>query len=150
RQDLPPLDRTALGPAAGLRRGGYVLKEASGGAGTARLILIASGSEISVALQAAGQLEVGGTPTRVVSLPCWELFEAQPRAYRDEVLPPAVTARVAVEAASPFGWERYVGFRGRVVGMPRFGASAPAEVLGEKFGFTAGNVVQVALEVLGG
>jgi len=150
RQDLPTLDRTAHGRAAGLRRGGYVLKEASGGAGTARLILIASGSEISVALQAAGRLEAAGTPTRVVSLPCWELFEAQPRSYRDEVLPPAIPARVAVEAASPFGWERYVGISGRVVGMDRFGASAPAEVLGEKFGFTAENVVRVAREVLEG
>ncbi|MFU8856809.1 MAG: transketolase [Deferrisomatales bacterium] len=150
RQDLPTLDRAGLGPAEGLRRGGYVLKEAAGGAGTARLVLIASGSEVAPALDAAAQLEGRGTPTRVVSLPCWELFEAQPREYRDETLPPSVTARVAVEAASPFGWERYVGPRGAVVGMPRFGASAPAEVLGEKFGFTAENVVRVALEVLGG
>lgn len=148
RQDLPTLDRTALAPASGLRRGGYVLREAGGGAGAARLLLIASGSEVPLALEAAADLEEWGTPTRVVSLPCWELFEAQPKDYRDEVLPPAVTARVAVEAASPFGWERYVGPRGRVVGMPRFGASAPAEVLGEKFGFTRANVVRVAQEVL--
>ncbi|MEW6490393.1 MAG: transketolase [Thermodesulfobacteriota bacterium] len=148
RQDLPTLDRTAFAPASGLRRGGYVLREAAGGAAAARLLLIASGSEVALALDAAADLEERGTPTRVVSLPCWELFEAQPRQYRDEVLPPVVTARVAVEAASPFGWERYVGPRGRVVGMPRFGASAPAEVLGEKFGFTRENVVRVALEVL--
>jgi transketolase len=149
RQDLPTLDRASLGPAAGLRRGGYVLKEASGGAAAARLLLIASGSEVPLALQAAELLEARGTPTRVVSLPSWELFEAQPQSYRDEVFLRAVTARVAVEAASPFGWERYVGLGGRVVGMDRFGASAPAEVLGEKFGFTAENVVRVALEVLG-
>jgi len=149
RQDLPTLDRTALGPASGLRRGGYVLREAEGGPDAVQLILIASGSEVPLALQAAEQLEGGGTPTRVVSLPSWELFGAQPQAYRDEVLPPGVTARVAVEAASPFGWERFVGFQGRVVGMPSFGASAPAEVLAEKFGFTAENVERVAREVLG-
>jgi transketolase len=147
RQDLPTLDRAALAPASGLRRGGYVLREAAGGA--PRLLLIASGSEVPLALEAAADLEERGTPTRVVSLPCWELFEAQPREYRDQVLPPAVTARVAVEAASPFGWERYVGPRGRVVGMPGFGASAPAEILAEKFGFTRENVVRVAREVLG-
>lgn len=149
RQDLPTLDRSGLGPASGLCRGGYVLKEAEGGAGTVRLVLLASGSEVPLALSAATLLEVRDIPTRVVSLPSWELFEAQPRAYRDEVLLPAVAARVAVEAASPFGWERYVGPRGRVVGMPRFGASAPAEVLGEKFGFTPENVERVALEVVG-
>jgi transketolase len=148
RQDVPTLDRSAVGPAEGLRRGGYVLREASGGAPAARLILIASGSEVALALAAADRLEGDGKPTRVVSLPCWELFEAQPAAYRNEVLPPAVAARVAVEAAGPFGWERYVGPRGAVVGMTRFGASAPAGVLAEKFGFTVDNVVRVAREVL--
>ncbi len=149
RQNVPTVDRKRLAPASGLRRGGYVLQEASGGADAVRAILIASGSEVGIALDAARQLESEGTPTRVVSLPCWELFETQPGAYRDEVLLPAVTARVAVEAASPFGWERYVGSQGRVAGMDRFGSSAPAEVLAEKFGFTPEHVVSAVREALG-
>src|SRR6202035_1249830 len=99
-------------------------------------ILIGTGSEVHVCLAARDQLQAKGVPTRVVSLPCWSIFEAQGRAYRDDVLPPQVTARVAVEAASVFGWERYVGDRGAVVGMTRFGASAPADVLFREFGFT--------------
>jgi transketolase len=146
RQNLPTLDRVALGPAAGLQRGGYVLKEAQDG--VPRLILIASGSEVPLALAAAEELEDRGISTRVVSLPSWELFEAQPTTYRDEVLPPEIVARVAVEAASPFGWDRYVGRAGRVVGVPRFGASAPAGILAEQYGLTAENVVRTALEVL--
>ncbi|MBI5017641.1 MAG: transketolase [Deltaproteobacteria bacterium] len=146
RQGLPTLDRSTLGPAAGLRRGGYILKEARGGA--PELLLIASGSEVHLALTAARILEDEGVATRVVSLPSWDLFEAQPASYRDEVLPPAVTARVAVEAASPFGWDRYVGFRGRMVGVARFGASAPADVLAERLGLTADNVVRTSRQVL--
>ncbi|MBI5446655.1 MAG: transketolase [Deltaproteobacteria bacterium] len=148
RQNVPTLDRARLAPAAELRRGGYVLKEAAGGASAARLLLIASGSELHLALGAAEGLEEKGFPTRVVSLPSWELFEEQPRDYREAVLPPALTARVAVEAASPFGWERYVGAAGRVVGVSRFGASAPAPVLGAEFGFTVENVTRTALEAL--
>ncbi len=148
RQAVPVLDRSALAPASGLRRGAYVLKEASGGPDAARLILIGTGSEVHVALEAARLLEAEGIPARVVSMPSWELFEAQEPAYREWVLPPRLTARVAVEAASTFGWERYVGTRGRVVGIDRFGASAPAEVLAEKFGFTAENVARAAREVL--
>ncbi len=150
RQNVPVLDRSTLGPAGGLRRGAYVLREAGGGPGAIRLILIATGSEVHLALEAAGRLEAEGVPTRVVSLPSWELFEAQDRAYRDEVLPPRVEARVAVEAGATFGWERYVGTRGRVVGLDRFGASAPAAVLAERFGFTAENVVRAARELIGG
>ncbi len=150
RQNVPVLDRGALGPAEGLRRGAYVLREAAGGPDAVRLILIATGSEVHLALGAAERLEADGVATRVVSLPSWELFEAQERSYRDEVLPPRVEARVAVEAGATFGWERYVGARGRVVGLDRFGASAPAAVLAERFGFTVDNVVRAAREVIGG
>jgi transketolase len=103
---------------------------------------------VPLTLAAAEELEDRGISTRVVSLPSWELFEAQPTTYRDEVLPPEIVARVAVEAASPFGWDRYVGRAGRVVGVPRFGASAPAGILAEQYGLTAENVVRTALEVL--
>ena len=149
RQDVPTLDRGHLAPASGLQRGGYVLREGSRGGADLDLILVASGSEVHLALDAAKRLEADGTAVRVVSLPCWELFEEQDTTYRDAVLPPAVTHRIAVEAAHPFGWERYVGLGGRVVGMPRFGASAPAEVLADKFGFTVDHVVEVAKELLG-
>jgi transketolase len=148
RQSVPVFDRAKLGPASGLARGGYVLREASGGSSAARLLLVASGSEVHVALQAADALEARGLSTRVVSLPSWELFEEQDRAYREAVLPPELTARVSIEAASPFGWERYVGSRGRSVAMQGFGLSGPAELLGGRFGFTSEHVVQVALEVL--
>jgi transketolase len=128
--------------AEGLRRGGYVLAEASGGAPQA--ILIASGSELGLALEARQRLEAAGTPTRVVSLPSWYLFVRQPRAYRDEVLPPRVTRRVSVEAGATFGWERWIGPDGHAIGLDRFGASAPAEVLFEKLGFTVEAVVEAA------
>lgn len=144
RQNLPVLDPEK---ARGAERGGYVLAEAS--SGRPEVILIATGSEVSVALGAREILEKEGIPTRVVSLPSWEIFDRQPKDYRDAVLPPEVTARVAVEAAVPMGWERYVGPRGAVVGLSRFGASAPGKVLFEKFGFTPENVARVAREVLG-
>jgi len=125
--------------------GGYVLAD---GDGTPDVILIATGSELHVALQARPLLEARGVKARVVSLPSWELFEAQPQAYRDSVLPPSVLARVAVEAGVPQGWERYVGPLGAVVGVEgRFGASAPVKVVMEKYGFTAENVVARAIEV---
>jgi transketolase len=146
RQNVPTLDREKLAPASGVGRGGYVLRDAP--TGSPELILIASGSEVSLALAAAEKLEARGIPTRVVSLPSWALFQEQSSDYRNEVLPPTVRARVAVEAASPFGWERYVGVEGRVVGVADFGASAPADILGEKLGLTRDNVVRVALEVL--
>ena len=148
RHNVPTLDRTTLASASGLHQGGYVLKEARGG--VPGLILIASGSEVSLALAAAAELEGDGVPTRVVSLPSWELFEAQPRAYRDQVFPSTVRARVAVEAASPFGWERYVGLDGKVIGVCDFGASAPAGILADKLGLTRANVVRAAREVLSG
>ncbi len=142
RQKLPVLDAASV---AGAARGGYVLAAESG---PLKLILMGTGSEVHVCLAAREVLQKDGIGTRVVSLPCWSIFDAQDQAYRDSVLPPAVTARVAVEAASPMGWERYIGPRGRMVGMMRFGASAPAEVLFEKFGFTPANVTNVAKSLL--
>jgi transketolase len=134
RQKLPVIDRTGHGAAAGLRRGGYVLLDPPAGADG---ILLATGSEVHIALEAAQLLAGRGYRPRVVSLPSWELFEAQPESYRDEVLPPALTTRVAMEAASTFGWSRYVGPRGAVLGLDHFGASAPAEALYQEFGLTA-------------
>ena len=142
RQKIPVFEAAAV---AGARRGGYVLAAEEG---ALQAILIGTGSEVHVCLSARELLQKAGIGTRVVSLPCWQIFDAQEQAYRDSVLPPAVSARVAVEAAAPMGWERYVGTRGRVVGMTRFGASAPADVLFEKFGFTPGNVADVAKSLL--
>jgi len=148
RQPLPVLDRTKLAPASGVAQGAYVLADAAGGA--PEVILIASGSEVSLAVDAHGQLAAGGIRSRVVSMPSWDVFEKQSQAYRDSVLPPAITARVAIEQASTFGWERYVGSRGKVVGMQTFGASAPLKALQQEFGFTPEHVVAVAKEVLSG
>ena len=136
-----------LASANGLRRGGYVLAEASGG--EPNLILIASGTELGLAVEARARLEASGVPTRVVSLPSWFIFSNQNQAYRDEVLPPSVSARVSIEAGSTFGWTRWIGDRGRSIGLDRFGASAPAEVLFEKFGFSVDNVLLIANECLG-
>jgi transketolase len=147
RQGLPVIDRSRYASAEGLARGGYVLADAPGKA--PEVILIASGSEVPVALEAYEKLTAEGIAARVVSLPSWDLFERQPQDYKDEILPPTVAARLAVEAAVPLGWERYVGTKGAVIGMTRFGASAPYQVLAEKFGFTAANVVQRAKELLG-
>ena len=142
RQKVPALDRSQLAPAEGVRRGGYVLADAAGGAPD--VILLASGSEVHLALEARELLGARGVEARVVSLPSWHLFGRQPRAYRDEVLPPDVTARVSVEAGSTLGWERWIGERGRALGMETFGASAPAEILFEKFGFSAAKVAEAA------
>lgn len=141
RQKLPVLDRARLNPAAGTARGGYILAEA---AGTPRVLLVATGSEVHLALEAKARLDQEGVPARVVSMPSLELFLAQPEAYRAEVLPPAVTARVVVEAGVSLGWERIAGDRGTVLGLDRFGASAPAEVLYERFGLTVDRVVAAA------
>ncbi len=146
RQGLPTLDRSEHGDAAGVERGAYILKEAD--MGSPDIIFIASGSEVHVALEARSRLEVDGTSTRVVSMPSWEIFEEQEKSYRDEVLPPSVQARIAVEAASPFGWERWVGRNGYVVGIETFGASAPSDVNMEKFGFDPELVAKRALQVL--
>jgi transketolase len=147
RQTLPPIDRSAHAGAEGLHRGAYVLADADGG--DPRLVLIATGSEVWVALEARGRLQADGVPTRVVSMPCWELFEDQDQAYRDQVLPPEVPARLAVEAASGFGWSRWVGDHGEVVSRDDFGASAPGELVLEKFGFTPENVANRARALLG-
>ena len=145
RQDLPVLDRSALAPAEGVRRGGYVLWEASP---RPDIILIGTGSEVHIALEAGRSLQERGAAPRVVSLPSWELFDAQPTSYRDSVLPPGVRARVSVEAATPLGWERYVGTEGTSVGVSRFGASAPADVIYERLGLTAERVVEEALKLM--
>jgi transketolase len=142
RQALPTLDRTVFGPASGVARGGYVLAEAD--SGKPDVILLATGSEVHLALAAREELQADGIGTRVVSMPCWELFDRQPRAYRDQVLPPSVTARVAVEQASTLGWDRYVGDGGAIVGMHTFGASAPLKQLLIKFGFTPDQIARVA------
>ena len=146
RQNLPILDRTRAQPGGGAEHGAYVLSEAAGGQPQA--LLIATGSEVSVAMGAQTILQEKGVRARVVSMPSWELFDAQPQAYRDAVLPPAVTARLAVEAGSPLGWFKYVGLQGAVVGMTRFGASAPAKILFEQFGFTPENVAAQAIKLV--
>ncbi|HEX5122829.1 MAG TPA: transketolase [Rhodanobacteraceae bacterium] len=146
RQNLPTLDRTRYASADGLRRGAYVLDDAK--AGNPDLILIATGSEVGLAVQAAGKLRGDGVAVRVVSMPSWDLFEAQPSSYRDDVLPPAVTRRLAVEAGASQGWRRYAGDRGDVLAIDHFGASAPAEVLLKEFGFTVENVVARAKKLL--
>jgi transketolase len=143
RQKLPVLDPAA---AAGASRGGYVLAREDGA--KLQVILIGTGSEVQLCLAARELLAKSGVAARVVSLPCWSIFEMQDRSYRDEVLPPGVTARVAVEAAAVFGWERYVGQRGTVIGMTRFGASAPADVLFKEFGFTPERVAKAAQDLL--
>lgn len=145
RQKLPVLDRSALPSAEGVRRGAYVLADSEG---TPDVILIASGSEVEVALDARLRLAEQDVKARVVSMPSSDLFERQPPEYRDEVLPPEVSARLAIEMAAPMGWGRYVGLQGDVVGINRFGASAPYQVLLEQFGFTGENVTLRALAVL--
>ena len=146
RQPLPTLDRKKYAPASGVARGAYVLADAGG---NPEVILIASGSEVSLAVEAHEKLVAEGIRSRVVSMPSWEIFEHQPQEYQDEVLPPHVTARVAVEQASTFGWERYVGRSGRMIGMKTFGASAPLKELQRKFGFEPDQVVTAAKELLG-
>ncbi len=151
RQDLPTLDRSRHGSAEGLRRGAYVVLELTADGANASvpdLILLASGSEVTLILAAAERLRVDGLSVRCVSMPSWDLFEAQTQSYRDEVLPPGVHARLAVEMGAVQGWQRYVGDRGEVLGVERFGASAPGGVLLREFGFTADNVVARAERLL--
>ena len=147
RQALPTLDRQKYAPAAGVARGAYVLADAPGG--EPAVILIASGSELILAVEAHEQLLAEGIRSRVVSMPSWDLFEHQPKEYRDSVLPPDVKARVAVEQASTFGWERYVGDAGLVIGMKTFGASAPLKALQERFGFEPEHVAAAARRLVG-
>jgi transketolase len=147
RQPLPTLDRNKFASASGVAHGAYVLADAPGG--NPEVILIASGSEVSLALDAHEKLLAEGIRSRVVSMPSWDIFDLQTQEYRDSVLPPKVKARVAVEQASTFGWERYVGTSGRVIGMKTFGASAPLKELQRKFGFEPDGVVAAAKEQLG-
>ncbi|MBX5478612.1 MAG: transketolase [Pyrinomonas methylaliphatogenes] len=151
RQKVPVIDRKRYASAEGLRRGAYVLAEAEDGRGETSmpdLILIATGSEVHLALEAREALQKDGIKTRVVSFPCWELFEDQDETYRDEVLPPQVTARLAIEAGARLGWDRYVGPAGDVLSLDRFGASAPGEVALRELGFNVENVVARARRVL--
>jgi transketolase len=145
RQTVPVFDRSKYASAAGVQRGGYVLADCEG---DPELILIATGSEVQLALGAHETLSGEGVRSRVVSLPCWELFERQDQAYRDEVLPPDATARVAIEEASPMGWERYVGTEGSIMAMRTFGQSAPFKDVEAEFGFTPDDVARVARETL--
>jgi transketolase len=147
RQKLPIIDRSMYAPSAGLRRGGYILHDPKDGLDG---ILIATGSEVHLALEAAALLATQGHRARVVSLPSWELFEAQPQAYRDEVLPPTVTIRVAIEAAATFGWSRYIGPTGTVLGLDHFGASGPAEELYQEFGLTVERLAEAFKRLRGG
>jgi transketolase len=147
RQALLTIDRSKYAPASGVSRGAYVLADAS--RGNPEVILIASGSEVSLVVEAHEKLVAEGIRSRVISMPSWDIFEHQPQEYQDEVLPPKVTARVAVEQASTFGWERYVGATGRIIGMKTFGASAPLKELQRKFGFEPDHVAAAAKELLG-
>lgn len=146
RQAVPTLDRTKYAAASGLAQGAYILADADGG--KPQVILIGTGAEVGICVEAHEKLKQEGIGTRVVSMPSWDLFEKQEQSYRDRVLPPDVTARVAVEAASVVGWERYVGTQGRVIGMRTFGASGPLKAVLKKFGFTAENVAATAREMV--
>jgi transketolase len=165
RQKVGVIDRSRFSSPTGLRRGGYILAEAEvqspkskvqSSEGdksdesliTPQLILIATGSEVSLALEAREKLQADGIPTRVVSLPCWELFEEQTEEYREEVLPPSVKARLAIEAGVRQGWDRYVGAQGDVICLDRFGASAPGDVVMRELGFSVENVLNHARALL--
>ena len=148
RQNLPTVDRTKYAAASGVAKGAYVLADAA--KGKPAVILMGTGSEVGLCVEAYEQLTKEGIAARVVSMPCWELFEAQDEAYRNSVLPPDVTVRVGVEAAASFGWDRYLGPSGRFVGMKSFGASAPGSVVMKEFGFTTENVVATAKAALAG
>jgi len=145
RQPVPVLDRSSLSPSGGLHRGGYTVREPDK---DPQLILIGTGSEVHIVLKAAQILKEKGIAARVVSLPCWSLFDSQDEEYRDEVLPPSIIARVSIEAGTPLGWEHYVGLKGKAIGISRFGASAPGSVIYEKLGLTPQQVVDEALKLL--
>ena len=145
RQNLPVIDRKKHASAAGLSKGGYILSDSKG---TPDIILLSSGAEVHLILAAAEILRKSGTNVRVVNMACFELFESQPAAYKNRVLPPEVEKRVAVEAGATLSWYRYVGIKGEVIGIDRFGASAPAKVLFEKFGFSIDNIVNQSKKLL--
>jgi transketolase len=145
RQNLPVFDRTKFGSVDGVARGAYILKEASK---SPQLILMATGSEVALAVESAQALEESGIATRVVSIPCFEWFNQQSQTYKDEVLPPSVKARVSIEAGISQGWREYVGDAGACVSLEHYGASAGANVLFKEFGFTVDNVIATAKKVL--
>ena len=147
RQAMPTLDRAKFAPASGVAKGAYVLSDAPGG--KPDVILIGTGTELSLCVAAQEKLAAEGIKARVVSMPCWELFDRQDAAYHESVLPAAVTARVSVEMASTFGWEHHIGLKGKAIGMRTFGASAPLKDVLKKFGFTPENVVAAAKQLLG-
>jgi len=146
RQAVPTLDRTKYAPASGVTKGAYVLADAPGG--KPDVILIGTGSELSLCVEASEKLKVEGIQARVVSMPSWEIFEQQDQSYRNSVLPPAITARVSVEMAATLGWDRYVGPKGQMVGMHSFGASAPLKDVLKKFGFVPETVVEAAKKAI--
>ena len=146
RQNLPVLDRKKLAPASGVQRGGYILRDAA----KPEVIIIGTGSEVAIALEAGELLQEKGIRARIVSLPSWELFDAQPVEYRSTVLPESIKARVSIEAGSPLGWERYVGDNGVIIGIPHFGSSAPGKVLYEKLGLTAQRMADEAADLVRG
>ena len=146
RQKLPTIDREIFAPAEELFKGAYVLADL--GEGDPELILLASGSEVNLILRAAESLAAEGLNVRVVSFPSWEIFAQQDQAYRDRVLPPAVKNRLAVEAGSSFGWERWTGDRGRIIGIDKFGASAPGDIVMQDYGFSVANVIKQALALI--
>src|SRR5204863_9966639 len=145
RQPLPTIDRSKYAPASGVQNGAYVLADSEG---TPEVILMGTGSELQLCVAAHEQLKTEGVKSRVVSMPCWELFERQPEEYRASVLPPSVRARVAVEAGTSLGWRRYVGIDGQIIARRAFGASAPLKELLKHFGFTVENVVAAARETM--
>jgi transketolase len=147
RQAIPTFDRSKYASASGVAKGAYILADAPDG--KPELVLMATGSEVSLCISAYETLAAEGRKVRVVSMPSWEIFENQSAEYRESVLPSAVTARIAVEQASTFGWSQYVGHAGKVIGMKTFGASAPLKELLKKFGFTPEVVLQAAREMLG-
>jgi transketolase len=147
RQAVTTLDRTRYAPARGVARGAYVLADDLNH--RPDVLLLATGSEVALCIAAYEQLKAEGINARVISMPSWELFESQSQEYRDSVLPPEITARVAVEAASSFGWERYTGFGGSILGLDTFGLSAPMKVVAQHFGFEPAHVVAAAREQVG-
>jgi transketolase len=146
RQDVPTFDRSKYAPVSGVAKGAYILAESPGG--RPDVLLLASGSEVALCVEAHERLTAQGIQSRVVSMPSWELFDDQDAGYRDSVLPPAVTARVSVEQASVFGWAKYVGADGQSIGMRSFGASAPLKDLQREFGFTVERVIEAAKDQL--
>jgi transketolase len=144
RQALPTFDRTVHAAASGVARGAYILAEAP--SGKPDVLLLATGSEVSLCLEARERLGAEGIGARVVSMPSWEVFEEQPEEYRDSVLPPEIAARVSIEAASTFGWAKFTGPKGAILGMRSFGLSAPMKVVAEHFGFEPDHIVTAARE----